>query len=202
MDIGILGGTFDPIHCGHIIIAEEAMRRLELSRVIFVPAGQPWLKTDREITPAVHRIRMVEQAIGSNHCFELSTVETERRGPSYTVDTLAAQQQQLGIEARLFFLLGWDSLAELSQWSEPTKLVRICRLVAFTRVGISKPNLDVLEASVPGVIGSTVFLDIPPSNISSSDIRRRVVAGLSIRNLVPAGVERYINMHKLYRQCG
>lgn len=196
---GILGGTFDPIHFGHLAIAEEARHRLELSRVVFVPAGQPWLKVNREITPAEHRKKMIELAISGKPYFELSTVEIERQGPSYTVDTLYDLQKNLGMKVKLFLILGWDSLNELPKWHNPADLLKICRLVAFTRTTSNPPNLESLEVSVPGVKNSTVLLDMKPVDISSTDIRMRVTKGLSIRGLVPDQVEKYIREHKLYQ---
>ena len=199
MNIGVLGGTFDPIHSGHIVIAEKAMLKFSLAKVLFVPAGQPWLKTDRTITAASHRIQMVKRAIANNHYFELSTIEVDRPRPSYTVDTMTILHQQLGVEARIFFLLGWDSLAELPKWKEPTKLIQLCQLVAVTRPGFSRPDLKALEAEVPGITQSVVWLDVPPVDISSSDIRYKVARGLSIHSLVPEGVETYIKERKLYK---
>jgi nicotinate-nucleotide adenylyltransferase len=200
MDIGVLGGTFDPIHSGHLVITEEARLKLDLSRIIFVPAGQPWLKTDREITPAVHRLEMVKQAIAGKTDFELSTVEVDRPGPSFAVDTVAILQRQLGEKARIFFLIGWDSLVELPQWHEPARLVQLCNLVAVTRPGLSRPDLKSLEPTIPGITKNVIWLDIPPIDISSSDIRDRVARGLSIHGLVPDNVETYIKGNKLYRK--
>jgi nicotinate-nucleotide adenylyltransferase len=200
MNVGVLGGTFDPIHSGHLVIAEEARLRFGLNKVLFVPAGQPWLKTNRKITPAVHRIEMLKRAIADNASFELSTMEVDRPGPSYSVDTVAALQQQLGAGAKIFFLVGWDSLAELPQWKEPARLIQLCKLVAVTRPGFSRPDLKSLEPSIPGITQSVVWLDIPPIAISSSDIRDRVAQGLSIHRLVPDDVESYIAENKLYRK--
>lgn len=198
MNIGIMGGTFDPIHLGHLVIAEEARLRLELTRVLFVPAGQPWLKADRVISPAAQRVEMVRRAIGGKPCFELSTVEVDRAGPSYAIDTMSILQQQLGADASLFFLLGWDILAELPRWREPASLVRLCHLVAFPRLGSSLPDLETLELSVPGIAQSIVLLDMPPVDISSSGVRQRVARGLPIGHLVPNEVEEYISQNNLY----
>ena len=198
MNIGVLGGTFDPVHSGHLVIAEEARLRFDLNKVLFVPTGQPWLKTNRDITPAVHRTEMVKLAIAGNASFELSTVEIDRPGSSFSVDTVAALQQQSGGGAKIFFLVGWDSLAELPQWHEPARLIQLCKLVAVTRPGFSRPDLKSLEKSIPGITKSVVWLDIPPINISSSDIRDRVVQGLSIHDLMPDNVESYIAENKLY----
>lgn len=200
MNIGVLGGTFDPIHSAHLVIAEEARLRLGFAKVLFVPAGNPWLKTGRKITPASHRVEMVKRAIASDPYFELSTVEVGRPGPSLSVDTVAILQRQIGADAVLFFLVGWDNLVGLPQWKEPDRLVRLCKLVAVTRPGFSRPDLKALESSVPGVSGSVVWLDIPPMDISSSAIRDRVAQGLSIHGLVPDEVGSYIKENKLYRK--
>jgi nicotinate-nucleotide adenylyltransferase len=200
MNIGVLGGTFDPVHSGHLVIAEEARLRFGLNKVLFVPAGQPWLKPNRKITPAVHRIEMVKRAIADNASFELSTIEVDRPGPSYSVDTVAALQQQSGAGAKIFLLIGWDSLAELPQWKEPSRLIQLCTLVAVTRSGLDRPDLKSLETSVTGITQSVVWLDISPIDISSSDIRDRVAQGLSIHGLVPDDIGSYIAENKLYRK--
>ena len=198
MNIGILGGTFDPIHAGHLTIAEEARLKLGLNLVLFVPAGRPWLKADRDITSPVHRVEMIKRAIAPNPYFKLSTAEIDRPGPSYTVDTIAVLQEQLGASARLHLLLGWDSLAELPRWKEPTRVLRLSRLVAIPRPGFSSPGSEVLEDLIPGITGSVIFLDMPPVDISSSDIRTRVAKGLSIHGLVTDEVESYIEEQNLY----
>jgi nicotinate-nucleotide adenylyltransferase len=198
MRIGVLGGTFDPIHVGHLIMAEGARVRLGLSQVIFVPAGQPWLKVNRTITPVIHRVEMTRRAIMGNAHFELSSVEVERSGPSYTVDTMVALRERFGGEADFFFILGCDSLAELASWKEPARLVQVCRLVAVPRLGVSFVDLSSLEALVPGVSKAVVQLDLPIIGISSSQIRRLTAQGLSIRYLVPDGVTDYIAQEKLY----
>ena len=200
MNIGVLGGTFDPIHSGHLIIAEESRLKIRLARVLFVPAGQQWLKTGRNTEPAAHRVEMVKLAIATNPHFKISTVDVDRPGPSYSVETIAILQQRMGAEARIFFLVGWDSLAELPQWKEPDRLIQLCKLVAVTRPGFSRPDLKALESSVPGVTQSVVWLDIAPVDIGSSDIRKRVAQGLSIYGLVPEAVETYIKEHELYQQ--
>ena len=196
MNIGVLGGTFDPIHIGHLVVAEEARIKLGLSEVFFVPAGQPWLKLDRNITAAVHRVEMVRCAIADNPHFKLCTLEVERPGPSYTVDTLTMLQKQLGSEASFFFILGRDTLAELPLWKEPQKLVQLCRLVVPPRLG--SKDLKHLETAIPGLLDKVIQLDMPVIGISSSEIRQRIAQGLSIRYLVSAEVEKYITEHKIY----
>jgi nicotinate-nucleotide adenylyltransferase len=196
VNIGILGGTFDPIHIGHLIVAEEARIRLGFSEVLFVPAGQPWLKLDHSITPAAHRVEMVRRAIAANPHFKLYTLEVEHPGPSYTVDTMTMLQKQLGSEADFFFILGRDTLAELPLWKEPEKLVQFCRLVVAPRLG--SKDLKHLETSIFGLPDKVIQLDMPVIGISSSEIRQRIAQGLSIRYLVPEEVEKYITEQKMY----
>ena len=198
MNIGVLGGTFDPVHNGHLIVAEEAKARLNLAEVIFVPAGQPWLKADIPISPAEHRLQMLRLAIADKPHFKLSTIEIERAGASYSVDTIAELQSQLGNGDELFFILGWDSLAELPQWREPKRLIKLCYLVAAPRTGHLCPKLKALEASIPGISQRVMLLDEPEIDISASVIRDRVARGLSVLHLVPEAVNRYIKEHGLY----
>ena len=198
MDIGVLGGTFDPIHNGHLVVAEEVRAQLKLSEVLFAPAGQPWLKPDSPIAAAEYRVQMVRLALAGKPYFKLSTLEIERGGPSYTVDTIAELQAQRGIGDELFFILGWENLVELPQWKEPARLVKMCRLVAVPRPGYSVPDLKALEAAIPGLSQQVIVLDKPEIDISASAIRSRVARGLSIRHLVPEAVDRYIHQHGLY----
>ena len=198
MRVGIVGGTFDPIHLGHLIIAEGARVKLGLARILFVPAGQPWLKVNHTITSVAHRVEMTRRAIAANPYFELCTAEVERSGPSYTVDTLLALRERFGHAADFFFVLGCDSLAELPLWREPARLVQLCRLVAVPRLGVSVADLSSLEASIPGLSDAVIQLDMPIIGISSSQIRRLTAEGLSIRYLVPDEVREYIAEQKLY----
>ena len=198
MNIGVLGGTFDPIHMGHLIIAEETRVRLALAEVLFIPAGEPWLKTNNYISPAEHRVQMVRLAIAGEPSFKLSMMEVERPGPSYTVDTIAELKGQIRAGDKLFFILGWDNLMQLPQWREPSRLAQMCCLVAVPRVGYPPPDLNTLEAAIPGLSQSIVMLDAPQIEISSSEIRSRVARGLSIHHLVPEPVEKYIRQHGLY----
>jgi len=200
MNIGVLGGTFDPIHMGHLIIAEEVRARLGLAEVLLVPAGQPWLKLNNAnaISSPEHRVEMVRLAIADEPAFKLSTMEIDRPGPSYTVDTIAELRNQIGADDKLFFILGWDNLNQLPRWHQPSRLVRLCRLVPLRRVGVASPDLDSLEAAIPGLAKSLMMLDTPQIEISASEIRARVARGLSIHQLVPEAVERYIIEHGLY----
>jgi len=198
MNIGVLGGTFDPVHNGHLIVAEEAITRLNLAEVIFVPAGQPWLKADIPILPAKHRLQMLRLALADKPQFKLSTMEIERPGPSYTVDTIAELRDKLGSEDELFFILGQDNLSQLPQWHDAPRLIQMCYLVAVPRPGVTRPNLKTLEASIPGVSQRVMLMDKPYIDVSASDIRDRVARGLSVRHLVPEPVNRYIKEHGLY----
>jgi nicotinate-nucleotide adenylyltransferase len=199
MKKGILGGTFDPIHNGHLAIVEEVRRRLSLGEVIFVPVGCPRLKPARPVATPEQRLHMVRLAISGSPYYKLSTVEIERPGPSCSVDTVAELREQLDKkDGELYFILGQDSLAGLPHWREPERLVRMCRLVAVPRPGHPLPDLKALEASVPGLAESLIRLDAPHIDISASDIRERVSRGLPIRHLVPEAVADYIAEQGLY----
>jgi len=199
MNIGILGGTFDPVHMGHLVIAEEARVKLGLGEILFVPAGQPWFKVGQghTIAPATHRLEMLRLAIADNPCFKLCTLEVERSGPSYSIDTITTLRNQLG-EQPLFFILGSDSLAGFHLWKEPDRLVQMCQLVVVPRSGLNLPELESLEPLIPGLTHSVIELVAPIIEISSSKIRQRIAQGLSIRYLVPGLVGKYIAEQKLY----
>ena len=198
MDIGVLGGTFDPVHWGHLKIAEVAVQRLDLNRILFMPAGEPWLKAEKEIAPSQHRKKMLELAIEGNPRFTISTIELDRPGATYTVETLEMLHAGAGSDTDIYFLMGWDSLLQLPQWKRPLEIIRMCRIVAFTRSGMGPPDLEMLEEKVPGITRNAIILDMPPVDISSSDIRDRVSKGLPIEDLVPESVEEYIRNNRLY----
>ena len=199
MRIGILGGTFDPVHVGHIFVAEEARIRLSLERVLFVVAGNPWLKVEQGISPSEHRIEMVRLSIAKHKQFYISTVEVERGGPSYTVDTLEELRTTTGAND-YYLILGRDSFTELPLWKEPERIVEMCKLVVVPRIGTNLPELRDVAARIKGLSReSVVTLDSPMIGISSSGIRQRVARGLPIDYLVPGEVEKYIVAHGLYR---
>ncbi len=198
MNIGILGGTFDPIHNGHLAIAEEVKAQQNLSVTLFIPAGQPWLKIDVSISPAEHRVQMVRLAITDRPDFKLSTIDIDRAGPSYSVDTIAEVRKQLGDGDELYFILGWDSIADLHKWKEPSRLIEMCYLVVVPRPGYPRPEIKTLEAALPGISRRVIFLEQPYIDISATAIRDRVARGLSIRHLVPQPVNKYIKEHRLY----
>ncbi|RLC92910.1 MAG: nicotinic acid mononucleotide adenylyltransferase [Chloroflexi bacterium] len=197
--IAVFGGTFDPIHQGHLAVAKDVKARLGFQEVVFVPAGDPWLKADREVTAAEHRLEMVRLAVDGNPGFGVSTIEIDRPGPSYTVDTMEQLRRELGPGARLAFVLGADALAGLDAWKEPQRLIQLCCLVAFARPGFPLPALEPLEAAIPGLSRRVTFVEVSQVDVSASDIRRRVAKGLPIRGMVPEAVERYILEHRLYK---
>jgi nicotinate-nucleotide adenylyltransferase len=191
-----VGGTFDPPHCGHLVLAENGRVQLRLDRVLFVPAGQPPHKPDRPIAPAHHRVAMVEAAASDNPAFTLSRVDLDRPGPHYTVDMLALLQREYP-GAELFFLIGGDSLAQFIAWRDPAGIVRQARLAVMRRPGYG-PDLAALEQAIPGLRERLVWLDAPYLDIAASDLRRRASDGLPLRYLVPPAVEVYIREHRLY----
>ena len=199
MKIGVLGGTFDPVHTGHIELAEAVIHQLGLAYILFVPAGNPYFKTERNISPAKERLEMVRLAIKGSPNLKVSTMEIERPGPSYTVDTIAELKATLAPDDEIYFVLGWDILPELPKWREPARLIQLCRLVAIPRMNYRVPDLSPLEKDVPGITERTVVLGAPTINISATIIRERVAGGQSIKHMVPAAVERYIKESGLYK---
>jgi nicotinate-nucleotide adenylyltransferase len=197
--LGVVGGTFDPIHLGHLVAGEEARVCLGLDLVLYVPAGEPPHKRGRLISPTADRVRMVELAIASNPYFRLSLVDVERSGPSYTIDTLARLQDEWGPDAELVFIMGTDSLADLLTWFHPERLVELARVVAVTRPGTPPLDLDSLAERLPESRGRVDVLPIPAIGITSSDLRARVMNGLPIKYQVPEDVEQYIHERGLYR---
>ncbi len=195
--VGVLGGTFDPVHLGHLILAEEARDQLDLSIVYFVPAGDPPHKRDRRLAPVDDRVRMIELAIAGNPTFRASRVDADRPGPHYTLDMVRIFQEQLPPGGELYFLMGYDSLAELPGWHRPAELLAACRLVALTRYDVPL-DWDYLEASLPGIRQRVTLLDMPELEIASNQIQARVHAGRSIRYLVPEEVRRYIEQQGLF----
>jgi len=198
MKRGVLGGTFDPVHNGHLAIAGEVAARLALDEILFIPAGQPQLRTGGPVSAGEHRVQMVRLAINGKPRYRLTTMEVERAGPSYTVDTIAQLRSQLKGGDRLFFILGWDILAELPRWREPGRLVSMCRLVVVPRPGYPLPALHSLEVLVPGLTKNVILLNEPRVDISASEIRQRVAQELPIRHLVPGAVADYIREQGLY----
>lgn len=194
--VGIMGGTFDPIHHGHLVAAEETRYALRLDEVKFVPAGHPWQKQDNLVTPGDLRSEMCTLATGSNDAFTVSRVELEREGPTYTIDTLRALHGQSPEGTELFFITGADAVLEILTWKDPDEAMSLATFVAVSRPGYDISKLDGID---PSVRGRLVALEIPALAISSTDIRRRVAEGRPIRYLVPDAVLSFIDERGLYR---
>jgi nicotinate-nucleotide adenylyltransferase len=193
--IGIMGGTFDPIHQGHLVAAEEARWQFRLDQVLFIPTGRPWQKP-AGVSPAEDRYLMTVIATASNPAFAVSRLEVDSPGPSYTVDTLRRLRAELPEGTRLLFIGGADLLQQLLTWKEPEQVLALAELIAATR-----PDFDVDDVvrKVPAAAGRVHRMEIPALAISSSDIRARVARGAPIEYLVPEGVARYIQKRALYR---
>jgi len=195
MRTGVLGGTFDPVHVAHLVIAEHAREALALGLVLFVPAGDPWRKSHRAITAAEHRLAMLTLAIAGNDAFGVSDLELRREGPTYTADTLAALAGER-LDDEFWFIAGADALADLPHWHEPARIVKHARLAAAPR---DARDADVLAQGVAEFRDRIDLFDAPRLEISSTDIRARVAEGRSIRYLVPDAVAAYIAETGLYR---
>ncbi|MCL5960107.1 MAG: nicotinate-nucleotide adenylyltransferase [Chloroflexi bacterium] len=202
MKIGVLGGSFDPIHYGHLVAAQEALMALKLSRVIFVPAGQPPHKLHRTLSDPEARLEMVNIAISSNPGFESSRIDIDRPGPHYSVDTVKILRHRLGSEAEIFFIVGLDSLLDMGTWRDPQQLLMLCRLVGVTRPGYPRADLQTLDARIQRWADRIIVLPIPEMNISSSGLRQRVRDVRPIKYQLPEGVEEYIFAKGLYKDGG
>jgi len=196
--VGVLGGTFDPIHHGHLVAAQEVLHALALDCVLFVPAGNPPHKPARPISAAHHRVAMVSLAIAGRPGFQLSRVDVERPGPHFTFDTLTILHERWGTGTRFFFIVGTDSLAELFTWHRPEGIVALADLAVVERPGAGA-NLEALEARLPGLGSHLHWVNMPLLQISSTNLRSRVRLGRPITFLVPQPVEDYIVEHGLYR---
>ena len=192
--LGVMGGTFDPIHHGHLLTAEEALQQFELDEVVFVPTGQPWMKEDRRVSPAEDRYLMVVIATASNPRFSVSRIEIEREGPTYSVDTLHALAAEHG-DVELYFITGADAILEIFQWKDPDEALELAHFIAATRPGY---DLTAFESGAQSSHPRVSVMSIPALAISSTDIRERVRTGRPIRYLVPEGVETYIRKFGLY----
>lgn len=193
---GIFGGTFDPIHLAHLAVAEAARDDLGLASVTFVPAGEPPHKAGRRITPAAHRLAMVEAAIADNPGFRVSRVEIERAGPSYTVDTLESLTSAGA--GPLVLIMSMDSYLDLPTWRDPARVLELATLAVAPRDGFQAVGPEFLAERVPGAAARTMFLPGPHLRLSASELRDRAGVGRSLRYLVPDAVAAYIGDHGLY----
>jgi nicotinate-nucleotide adenylyltransferase len=187
-----MGGTFDPIHLGHLVAASEVAAEYGLQSVVFVPTGRPWQKTGRQVADAEHRYLMSVIATASDERFSVSRVDIDRPGPTYTVDTLRDLSVQFGTQQRLVFITGADALSDILTWRDHAEILRLAHVV-----GVSRPGHVLSGAELPP--GSVSLLEIPALSISATEIRRRVGQQLPIRYLVPDGVAHYIAKAHLYR---
>jgi len=184
--LGVLGGSFDPVHDGHLALGEAALKQLSLDKILFMPAGQQWRKAGRDVAPPEDRLEMIRLAIGGNPKFEVSTMEVEREGPTYTIDTLKALRAELsGVE--IFFIVGADALADMPNWREPERIFELATVCVVARADEAVTDDRVTRIEMPEV------------EVSSSELRERVKKGRSVADLVPEAVERYLEEHKLYR---
>lgn len=191
-----MGGTFDPIHYGHLVTAEAAAWQFHLDEVVFVPTGRPWMKEHREVAPAEDRYLMTVIATASNPRFTVSRIEVEREGPTYAVDTLQELRRSAEDQLELYFITGADAILEIFQWKDPEEALSMAHFIAATRPGY---DLARFEEAAPSSHPNISVMDIPALAISSTDVRRRVREGEPIRYLVPEGVLAYIHKMGLYR---
>ena len=189
-----MGGTFDPIHYGHLVTAEEALAQFELEGVLFVPTGRPWMKEHEVVSPAEDRYLMTVIATASNPLFQVSRIEVDREGPTYTVETLRTLKAEH--DADLHFITGADAILEIVQWKDPDEALSLAHFIAATRPG---HDLSRLEAAAAEHHPRVTVMKIPALAISSSDIRQRVREGRAIRYLLPEGVKSFIEKAGLYR---
>jgi nicotinate-nucleotide adenylyltransferase len=190
--VGVMGGTFDPIHHGHLVAASEVAASFELDEVVFVPTGAPWQKVDREVSPAEDRYLMTVIATASDARFSVSRVDIDRRGPTYTIDTLRDLRAQHPDSGELYFITGADALAQLLSWRDVEALYALAHFV-----GVTRPGHSLVDPGLPA--GEATLVEIPALAISSTDIRARVTQGRPIDYLVPEGVARFIAKRGLYR---
>jgi nicotinate-nucleotide adenylyltransferase len=201
--IGVMGGTFDPIHVGHLVTAEEAWKQFQLDQVLFVPSGYPPHKEERRNLDADSRYLMAVIATSSNPHFKVSRMEIERAGPSYTIDTVRELHGVYGKNTEIFFITGADAILEILTWKEPEKVLEECTFIAATRPGY---DLRKMEESLPEAEKArhdsdprVLVMEIPALAISSTDIRKRIEEGRPIRYLVPEGVSEFIEKNRFYR---
>jgi nicotinate-nucleotide adenylyltransferase len=194
--VGVMGGSFNPIHIGHLVTADEARYSFGLDEVVFVPAGHPWQKDVHDVAPAEHRYMMCVIATSQDPTFRVSRIEIDRPGPTYTLDTLRALKDERPLD-ELFFITGADAILQILTWRDPEAVLREARFIAATRPGY---DLDRLEKELPeGLEDRVAIMEIPALAISSTDVRLRAREGRPVRYLVPAGVAEYIEKNGLYR---
>ena len=201
--IALFGGSFNPIHVGHLIIARSIGEQLGLDRLVFLPSATPPHKSAGALAPADHRAEMVKLAFADEPLFEYNDYDQTREGPSYTVNTVAHFRKELGPDAVIHWIIGADTVAELANWYRVRALVDSCRIVVANRPGWERVNFEALRTRLGDEQIASIrdgLVETPRIDISATDIRRRVRAGRSIRYLVPEAVSTYIDEHGLYRE--
>ena len=198
MKLGIFGGTFDPIHNGHLMVAEHVRVEANLKRVLFIPAGRPWFKDGQTLSDAGHRLEMTRLAIADNPHFEVSDMEIRRDGPTYTIDTLAALHEEMCRGTELFLILGADALNELHRWRRPCDVLDMATVVGVARPGIGAVDRAALESIRVGASDEVLIVEGPFVDINAVDVRGRMAKGQSVKNLIPQAVEDYAGRHGLY----
>lgn len=198
--LGMMGGTFDPIHMGHLVAAEEAWQQFNLDQVVFMPSGDPPHKDKRDVTAAEHRFLMTMLAVIANPCFTISRMEIDSEKTSYTIDTVKQFYNIYGDVLDFFLITGADAILEITTWKDYSVLLKSCSIIAVSRPGYSLEKLqEVLGSSFSEAAKRIHLLEVPALSISSTDIRQRVAAGKTIRYLTPKPVEQYIYKNKLYK---
>jgi nicotinate-nucleotide adenylyltransferase len=192
--LGVMGGTFDPVHHGHLVAASEVASLFELDEVVFVPTGQPWQKEDQRVSPAEDRYLMTVIATASNPQFSVSRIDIDRGGRTYTLDTLRDLRAEYG-DVDLFFITGADALSQIFSWRDARELFAMAHFI-----GVTRPGHTLTDPGIPD--GGVSLVEVPALAISSTDCRLRVARGEPVWYLVPDGVVRYINKRKLYRDAG
>ena len=200
MKVGLMGGTFDPIHIGHLLVAEEARVRLELDEVLFIPTGHPWMKAGASLSLPYHRLNMVRLAVASNPFFHASSMEIDRPGPTYTVDTLTQLHEGVDSDGAFYFIVGVDSLSGFRRWKEPDKILELCTMVVVPRPGHEAGDTSFLKSICLSESEKVLTLNGPLVDVSGTDIRRRVGMGQSVRYQVLEEVESYMCQCGLYRE--
>lgn len=199
MNIGILGGTFDPVHLAHLSIADAAMDQAKLERVLFIPAGQPRLKQAEPSASVDQRLEMVRLAIQDHPGFDICDIEAHRPGPTYTVDTLVELSAKLGPTANLYFILGMDVLGQLDRWKDPEQVLELCRLLVLDRPGEQDFNWARFYEKVSAAQGRVQVVTAPLVDVSATELRRQAAAGEPLAGQVPNAVAVYIRQQGLYQ---
>ena len=198
---GIMGGTFDPIHTGHLVVADEVRTNFQLDKVIFMPTGDPPHKNQKTVSSGRNRYEMTLLATVTNPFFEISRLELDRKGITYTVDTIVDLKKKYGDTVELFFITGADSLLELHEWKDSEKILELCKIVAATRPGYDLDHMEGRLKELNELHRDKInTISTPGLQISSTDIRRRVKNNMSIKYLLPESVEIYIRKYKLYSE--